>query len=152
MTSIRRQPQIGDRRVDLVVNEFEAAVNKMIDEMNEDHDASSETVGDLGVLALIGPDLFSIRRIPATHHPKDAIATVKMGIPPGAHLFAAREGVRMAVLRLLSEHLYEGVLCRWVDHEHERVVFGVVPPATEPVPSFCVIEPIPTIYVGPAPG
>lgn len=120
--------------------QFVSAVEGMI----EDFDASRETIGDgVNVNHLIGEWLAKIPRIDPTWQRDGAVATARLTLSAArSHRAAAQAFAKAAVSKMLTEHLYEGVLCRWVDHERESIVFGMVPrPGGEPGVSFYVVSP-----------
>jgi len=117
--------------------EFVLAVEGMI----EDIEASRETIGGTNVNGLIGEWLARIPRLDPAWDRDGAVAAVRLTV--GAirrQTSAARAFAKAGVTKMLTEHLYAGTLCRWVDHEREQIVFGVVPrPGGEPGVSFYTI-------------
>lgn len=122
-----------------------------VEDMIEDFDASRESVlvahdlvGEglviqgIRVNDLIGEWLAGIPRIDPAWDRSGAVATVRITLGfARTRTAAARAFAKESVMKMLGEHLYEGALCRWVDHERESIVFGIVPrPGGEPGVSF----------------
>jgi len=107
----------------------------LVEGMIEDFDASRETVGEgVNVNNLIGEWLARIPRIDPAWQRDGAVATVRLALSAArSRPTAARSFAKAAVSKMAADHLYEGALCRWVDHDHELIVFGIVPrPGGEP--------------------